>query len=86
MKQHGRNAYRKLKALGVPVFERSDLIYFGISAEDSESYNWLDYYCEHRGHRRNWEFGVNPIIVRILDQFDLIDEWENPGSLAIHDN
>lgn len=81
MKRHARAAFNALKKIGVPVFERSDLPYFGISAEDAESYKWVDYYGEFRD---GYPF-IADEVTEILDRFNLFAEWENPGALGVYD-
>lgn len=77
-------AYRALKVLGVPVFTNEDhdkLGNFSINAEDPAGLKWADYYVP--GH--NWEFGVNPALTAVLDQFGLMCEWQNPGCLGVYE-
>lgn len=81
MKRNVRNAMSELKKIGVPVFERSDIEYFGISAEDEESYKWVDYYGEYRG---GYPY-VAEEIANTLRKYDLFAEWENPGALIVYD-
>ena len=87
MKRNFRNAYKTLKSLGAPVYEGGwdgeDT--FRISGEDN--YNdvcWADYYEEFTPS--TWEFGVNPIITRVLDKYKLYCEWVNPGVLNVYEN
>lgn len=83
MKRDNRKAYNELKKMGVPVFERIDRPEtFLISAEEVNSYEWLDY---HEGWRiPNWEFGVSDQITKVLDKHDLYCEWENPACVIIY--
>ena len=82
MKRNYRFAFNKLKALGVPVYERDDMDgRFQISAEDSESYKWCDYYD---GNRPGWVFGVNPQVEGTLAKYGLFSEWINPGELGVY--
>ena len=85
MKRQFRLAYNALKKLGVPVYEREDLNgRFNISAEDSNSYQWLDFY---EGYRMpNWDFGINPRITEVLDKYGLWAEWINAGELGIYED
>jgi hypothetical protein len=55
--------------------------HFGISAEEPESYKWLDYY---EGYRMNWNFGVHPDIDATLKKYGLRCEWINPGELGVY--
>jgi hypothetical protein len=82
MKRDYRNAYNALKKLGVPLYQRSDMENFGISAEDENSYLWCDYY---EGYRMDdWIFGVNPAICDTLSKYNLHAEWINPAELGIY--
>jgi hypothetical protein len=82
MKKDFRNAYNALKKMGVPVYVRDDMDgRFQISAEDSESYKWADYYAYDRA---DWIFGVNPKIDEVLKKYGLFSEWINPGELGVY--
>lgn len=81
MKRNARSAFNALKKLGVPVFERTDLMHFGISAEHEESYKFLDYYGEFRG---GYPY-IADEVTEILDKFNLYAEWENPGAVGVYD-
>ena len=71
MKRNFRLAFNALKKLGVPVYEREDMDgRFQISAEDSESYKWCDYWNQMGG----WDFGVNPIVEQTLAKYGLHSE------------
>ena len=83
MKRNIRAAYTKLKALGAPVREggwNGDDT-FRISGEDNGDTVWADYYEEFVPS--GWEFGVNPIITKVLDKHGLYAEWCNPGVLDV---
>jgi hypothetical protein len=83
MKRDFRNAYNALKKMGVPVYVRDDMDgRFQISAEESDSYKWCDYY-EGDCHP-NWVFGVNPKIGEVLRKYGLFAEWINPGELGVY--
>ena len=89
MTRNHRLAFNALKKLGVPVYERSDIENFQISAErnfDPECGNtlWADYY-EGYTIGDDWEFGVNPIITKTLSKYGLHAEWINPGELGVYD-
>jgi hypothetical protein len=85
MKRPFRNAFNALKKLGVPVREyHEDKYNFWISAEDSDSYKWCDYYDEYR--MDDWEFGVHPLIRETLKKYGLFAEWENPAQLSVWEN
>lgn len=74
-------AYNALKKIGVPVYVRDDMDgRFQISAEDSESYKWADFYSRNPG----WNFGVNPQIDQVLRKYGLFAEWINPGELGVY--
>ena len=82
MKREFKSAYTKLAKLGCPVYEHTDDNgRFSISAEDSESYKWCDYYDGY--WMDGWDFGINPKITEILNQHGLWAEWQNPGRLVI---
>jgi hypothetical protein len=83
MKRNFRNALNALKKLGVPTYQRSDMKYFAISAEDADSYKFCDYYAYMR---EDWEFGVSPMITDTLAKYDLHAEWINPGELGVYEN
>ena len=87
MKRNFRNAYNTLKSLGVPVYEggwNGDEDTFRISGEDNGSTVWADYYEEYVPS--TWEFGVNPVITKVLDKHKLYAEWCNPGVLDVYEN
>ena len=82
MTKNHRKAFNKLRALGVPLFERRDHpTGFFISAEDENSYEWVDYWNMSRD-RWNGE-KVRPEIREVLEPLGLFAEWENPGCLAV---
>jgi hypothetical protein len=80
MKRPYSQAFNALKKLGVPVYEWEDT--FRISAEDSESYLWADYY--EGDVREDWAFGVNPKLEKTLEKYGLHSEWINPGELGVY--
>ena len=84
MKRAYRNAFNALKKLGVPVRETNDGESFWISAEDSESYRFCDYYDGYL--IPDWEFGVNPLITETLRKYGLFAEWQNPAQLNVWEN
>ena len=82
MKREFRYAYEALKKLGVPVYVRDDMDgRFQISAEESESDQWCDYYAYMR---EDWNFGINPKIDEVLKKYGLFSEWINPGELGVY--
>jgi len=84
MKKQFKQAYDVLKVMGVPVFTNEDNDKpgnFSINAEDARSADWCDYY----GSPQDWDFGVNPAITTVLDQYDLMSEWQNPGCLGVYE-
>lgn len=82
MKRQYRYAYNALKKLGVPVYVRDDMDgRFQISAEEPNSYQWLDYYDGHM----LWDFGVNPKIDEVLAKYGLHSEWINAGELGVYE-
>ena len=86
MKRNIRAAYTKLKTLGAPVYEGgwNGEDTFRISGEDNGDTVWADYYEEYVPS--GWEFGVNPIITRVLDKHNLHCEWCNAGVLNVYEN
>ena len=82
MKRAYRNAFNALKKLGVPVREYwTDEDNFWISAEDSDSYKFCNYYDGHM--IPDWEFGVSPVITQTLRKYGLFAEWQNPAQLSV---
>lgn len=84
MKKKFQKAFDELKAMGVPVFERSDYPnQFLISGEEDNSWEWLDYYDP----RISWDMEmVNPELTQILEKHGLHAEWENPGCLIVYED
>jgi hypothetical protein len=58
--------------------------HFAISAEDSESYKFCDYYDGYR--IPDWEFGVSPVVTETLRKYGLHAEWINPGELGVYED
>lgn len=85
MKRKYIKAYNALKKLGVPVYVRDDMDgRFQISAEEPDSFKWVDYY---EGHLHNdWIFGVHPAIDETLRKSGLFAEWINPGELGVYES
>lgn len=83
MKRSYRNALNALNKLGVPTYQRSDMEHFAISAEDSNSYKFCDYYAYMR---EDWEFGVSPEITNTLAKYGLHAEWINAGELGVYED
>ena len=74
-------AFEELKAIGAPVFERSDYPErFLLSAEENDTELWADYYQPDFGL-----FGVNLIATNIMDKQGLFFEWETPGALIAYE-
>lgn len=91
MTRNHRLAFNALKKIGAPVYERSDIENFQISAEglgSNENYDrnvmWANYYDGR--DIDGWEFGINPKITKILDKYDLHAEWINPGEIGVYEN
>lgn len=83
MKRNVRKAFTQLKNMGVPVVEiKEGNAYFLVSAEDTESYKWLDYYGEFRGGYP-W---VNPELEKVVAQHSLELQWQNPGCMGVYDD
>lgn len=84
MKRNYRTAYNQLLKMQCPVIEGGDRgeDTFRISAEqnceDANETVWADY------NNMGWGlFGVNTLIVDVLDENNLFAEWINPGVLAV---
>lgn len=91
MTRNHRLAFNALKKIGAPVYERSDIKNFQISAEGlsaSDQYDrdelWANYY--DGWSIDGWEFGINPKITKILDKYGLHAEWINPGEIGVYEN
>ena len=88
MKRDFRNAFNALKKIGAPVYERSDIENFQISAEgimgeyDRDTL-WANYYDGHS--IPDWEFGINPLITKTLAKYGLHAEWINPGEIGVYE-
>ena len=88
MKRNHRLAFNALKKIGCPVYERSDIENFQISAEGIYDYYdrdtiWADYYDGYR--ILDWEFGINPLITNTLRRYGLHAEWINAGEIGVYD-
>ena len=88
MKRNHRLAFNALKKIGAPVYERSDIENFQISAEGIYDYYdrdtvWADYYDCYR--ILDWEFGINPLITNTLRRYGLHAEWINAGEIGVYD-
>ena len=88
MKRNHRLAFNALKKIGAPVYERSDIENFQISAEGIYNYYdrdtvWADYYDGYR--ILDWEFGINPLITNTLRRYGLHAEWINAGEIGVYD-
>lgn len=72
-------AFNELKKMGVPVYEHTDDNgNFSISAEESNSDEWVDMY------NSDFDIGVNPVINEALFKHGLFCEWVNAGRLSIY--
>lgn len=83
MQRNYKKAFTALKKLGVPVIvgdDYGDERFFRISGEDNYDILWADYYQMDFGL-----FGVNQVVVDILDKNGLFAEWINPGVLGVHE-
>ncbi len=74
-------AYNELVKMGVPVYTRDDIKNFQISAENENSWEWVNYYNE----MSVWPFGVNPKLEAVLEKHGLHSEWINPGELGVYE-
>jgi hypothetical protein len=82
MQQPYIEAFNVLKIMGVPVFTNADNAKHGNFFIDGEARNsdlWISYHFPFP----HWEFGVNPTLGEVLDQFGLMAEWVNPGLVAV---
>ena len=89
MKHQFRQAFNALKKIGAPVYERSDIEQFQISAEHNfdDQYGgelWADFYDAQ--NLDGWNFGVNPKIDNILRRYNLHCEWINAGELGVYED
>jgi len=85
MNKNHRLAFNALKKIGAPVYERSDIPNFQISAEGlaSDAYKgyddtqiWADY----------WTSGyINPRIEQILERYGFHAEWINAGEIGVYE-
>ena len=77
------NGFQVLTEAGLlpGALETNDGLRFWISAEDSESYRFCDYYDGYQ--IPDWEFGVSPVITKTLDELGLFAEWQNPAQLNV---
>lgn len=82
MKKNMRYAFNALKKIGAPVIDHGEENFY-ISAENNVKEIWADYYMMGMGGTFVDDFGVNQRINRILDQYGLFAEWQNPGCLAV---
>ena len=87
MERHARNAYNTLKKLGVPMYiHEGESYHFLISAEENYDTVWADYYAMTDGvYGDLCDFGVNNAINKVLDDYGLFSEWQNPGALGVFD-
>jgi hypothetical protein len=81
MQRNYRKAYDELVKMGVPVYTRSDIKNFQISAENENSSEWLSYY----NRLPSWSWGVNPKLEAVLEKNGLHSEWINPGELGVYE-
>ena len=85
MDSNFRKAFTQLAKMGVPVIEGGwdgeDT--FRISGEDNyHDTVWADYWQEFAP--KDWHFGVNPKIEKVLQKHGLYSEWVNPGVLGVY--
>jgi hypothetical protein len=87
MKRHAKSAYTMLKNMGVPMYiHEGESYHFLISAEENYDTIWADYWAMTDGSYGDLDdFGVNEKINKVLDQYDLFCEWQNPGALGVYD-
>lgn len=76
--------FKKLKAMGVPVYEHpEDDGGFSIDAEADGAERWADYYGNP--YREELVFGVHLDVERVLEKAGLFSEWVNPGRVAVYE-
>jgi hypothetical protein len=81
MRQIYRSAFDALKKAGVPVYEHADDDgNFSINAESAQAQDWVSYYSE----LVDWDLGMNPKLLQILDHHRMYAEWVNPGRLSVY--
>lgn len=76
--------FKKLKDMGVPVYEHpDDNGNFSIDAEGDGAERWVDYYGNPV--REDLVFGVHLDLERELQNRGFFAEWVNPGRLAVYE-
>lgn len=87
MERHARNAYNTLKKMGVPLYiHNGESYHFLISAEENYDTVWADYYAMTDGGYGDLDdFGVHEKINRVLNDYGLFSEWQNPGAIGVFD-
>jgi len=87
MERHAKNAYNTLKKMGVPMYiHEGESYHFLISAEENYDTIWADYYAMSDGTYGDLcDFGINEKINRVLNDYGLFSEWQNPGAVAVFD-
>lgn len=76
--------FKKLKDMGVPVYEHpDDNGNFSIDAEADGAERWVDYYGNPV--REDLVFGVHLDLEKVLQQLGMFAEWVNPGRLAVYE-
>lgn len=78
-----QRAFSKLQNMGAPVlrFGKEDVALFVLSAEDNEKEIWADYWGEFGSGYPE----VSPKVTKILDQYGLVYEWNDAGSVYIYE-
>lgn len=91
VEKRAERAFAKLLGMKAPVLHWGKgwggEALFAISGEmnfckDYGNKLWADYYDAPAG----WDFGVNPEIEKVMDQYGLFCEWQNAGVLDVFDN
>ena len=75
MKKNYRSAYNELKKLGAPVYTREDIEGFGITSEEVNSHEWVDYWNGYKF----WGSDTSPKLDEILRKHGLFAQCMNPG-------
>ena len=87
MKRHAKSAYTKLKNMGVPMYiHEGESYHFLIRGVGNIVKVWADFWGMVEGSVGGLEyFGVNGKINKVLNEYDLVCEWQNPGALGVYD-
>ena len=84
MKRNHRLAFNALKKIGAPVYERSDIENFQISAEGLRSDAYKGYNPDEAWASYWDSCYINPLIEAILKRYGLHAEWINAGEIGVY--